>query len=63
SNPSGYRGPSQKFTSNGRGFQAQQQRDSNQGYNNFSSANPQRRPPPLGERRMTHAERDKYQEQ
>lgn len=60
SNSSGYHGPSQNFTSNGRGFQAHQQRDSNHGYNNSFSATPQRRPPPPGERRMTPAKRDKY---
>ncbi|XP_073260260.1 uncharacterized protein [Populus alba] len=56
SNSLGYRGPSQKFNSNGRGFQAQQRRDS-------SSSNSQRRPPPHGERRMTLAERDQYCDQ
>ncbi|KAA8525210.1 hypothetical protein F0562_006926 [Nyssa sinensis] len=55
-NSPGYHRPSQKFTSNGRGFQAQQQRDS-------SSSTSQCRPPPPGERRMTPAERDKYREQ
>ncbi|XP_037491594.1 uncharacterized protein LOC105630401 [Jatropha curcas] len=55
-NHSGYRGSSQKFTSNGRGFQAQQRRD-------LSAANSQRRPPPPGERRMTSAEREQYRDQ
>ncbi|XP_058085597.1 uncharacterized protein LOC131233046 [Magnolia sinica] len=63
---SGYRGTPQKFTSSGRGFQAQQQqhKDSNRSYtNNPPFANSQHRPPPPGERRMTPAERDKYRDQ
>lgn len=55
-NTSYYRGSPRKFTSSGRGFQAQQQRDS-------SSGTSQRRPPPPGERRMTPAEREKYREE
>ncbi|KAJ6866233.1 Retrovirus-related Pol polyprotein from transposon TNT 1-94 [Populus alba x Populus x berolinensis] len=48
-----------QFTSNGRGFQAQQSRDQNRRYVNPTQ---QRRPPPPGERRMTQTERDLYRE-
>lgn len=63
-NSSSHRGQSRKFTSHGRGFQAQQQRDSTPSYNsNIPSANQQRRPPPPGERRMTPEEREQYRQQ
>lgn len=61
-NNSGYRGSTQKFTSTGRGFQAQQSKDSSQAYNS-SPASAQRRPPPPGERRMTPYKREKYRDQ
>ncbi|KAA8523205.1 hypothetical protein F0562_009628 [Nyssa sinensis] len=60
---SGYQGNKHKFTSNGRGFQAQQPKDQNRGYSNSTSSTQQRRPPPPGERRMTPAERDLYREE
>ena len=49
---------SYSFSSNGRGFQAQQSRDQNRRI----TPTQQRRPPPPGERRMTQTERDLYRE-
>ncbi|RVX02174.1 Retrovirus-related Pol polyprotein from transposon RE1 [Vitis vinifera] len=60
----GYQGNKQKFTSTGRGFQAQQSKDQNCGYlSSPTSSTQQRRPPPPGERRMTPVERDLYREE
>ncbi|RVW86387.1 Retrovirus-related Pol polyprotein from transposon RE1 [Vitis vinifera] len=60
----GYQGNKQKFTSTGRGFQAQQSRDQNRGYlSSPTSSTQQRRPPPPGERRMTPVEKDLYREE
>ena len=60
----GYQGNKQKFTSTGRGFQAQQSKDQNRGYlSSPTSSTQQRRPPPPGERRMTPVERDLYREE
>ena len=52
-----YRGNTSKFTSNGRGFQAQKYREHNR---IPTTADTQRRPPPLGEHRMTQTERDNF---
>ncbi|KAF5465049.1 hypothetical protein F2P56_015081, partial [Juglans regia] len=58
----GYRRSTQKFTSTGHGFQAQQSKDSSQAYNS-SPTSAQCQPPPPGERCMTPSEREKYRDQ
>ncbi|KAL7145666.1 hypothetical protein ABFS83_07G101700 [Erythranthe nasuta] len=61
--PSRYQNNNKKFTSNGRGFQAQQPKNPSRNYSSPTPNTQQRRPPPPGERRMMLAERDRYREE